>query len=111
MHGSTKTTDERRTGSATREDTDAPPDDREDLEPHCRAKHRDSDWLPENPEGGITAFYDPCGWCFPDREFGDVDLLLRSSTQHGRHLHRPANDSDEGAEDSPETIIEQGSSP
>lgn len=107
MHRSTEMTRKRRTDSATQQSTDSPPDDSEDLEPHCRAKHRDSKWLPEDPGGAITDFYDPCGWCFADRELDDVDQLLRSSTQHGRHLHRPAENSDDEAESSPETVIER----
>jgi hypothetical protein len=111
MHGSTETTRERRTDTTTQQSTDSPPDDSEDLEPYCRAKHRDSKWLPEDPEGTVTEFYDPCGWCFADRELDDVNQLLRSSTQHGRHLHRPAKDSDGEAESSPDPAINQERSP
>lgn len=87
QQGSTRSYDDgHRKGSAHNSD--------DSLNPNCRARHTDTEWIPVDPAGPLLSFYDLCGWCFPENARGteeslDVETLLRSENQHGRHLHRP----------------------
>ena len=67
------------------------------IEPACeivlrsdRAEWRD----PEPLTGGLAAFKEPCGLCFPDGQPEIGTVIVRSTCNHGSVYHRPETDAD-----------------
>jgi hypothetical protein len=92
-------------------DTDSQ-DSSSSIEPACeivlrsdRAEWRD----PEELTGGLAAFKEACGLCFPDGEPEIGTTILRSTCHHGDRYHRPADaDADPEADGGTELVADGG---
>ena len=68
-------------------------DGRKKLEVPCTAGVNDTKWRESPLNGGLLAFYDPCGTCWPnldddpEPEDLDVDVVLRSTNNSAKSIH------------------------